>query len=139
MDTPEARALLLAIGWIESGFTARVQVGGPARGFWMFEERGGTRGVLSHTKTAGFVLSAWNRVGYHSTLSLHTAQAAIEQNDVIAAVFARLLLWTLPEALPARTDPEGGWTAYMEAWRPGKPRPMAWPDAWNLGWSNLYD
>nr|WP_316904517.1 hypothetical protein [Ralstonia mannitolilytica] len=53
MDTREARVMLLAIGLQESRFMLRRQVGGPARGFWQFEEgtkmsRGGVWGVYLH-------------------------------------------------------------------------------------------
>ena len=45
MDTPDARVLLLAIGLQESKFSHRLQIGGPARGYWQFEQGGGVRGV----------------------------------------------------------------------------------------------
>lgn len=46
MDTPKARVMMLAIGMQESRFEHRKQIGGPARGFFQFEEAGGVRGVL---------------------------------------------------------------------------------------------
>jgi len=42
--------------------------------------------------------------------------------------FARLLLWTLPSALPTTADE--GWTQYLDAWRPGKPHPATWAGHW---------
>mgnify|MGYP003578421460 FL=1 len=46
----------------------------------------------------------------------------VEHDDVLPAVFARLLLWTLPAALPDPFDVEGGWTQYLWGWRPGAVR-----------------
>ena len=46
MDSPEARAMLLAIGLQESKLTYRRQVGGPAHGFW--QDRKSTRLNSSH-------------------------------------------------------------------------------------------
>ena len=48
MDSPQARAMLKAIALQESRFEHRKQIGGPARGFWQFEQGGGVRGVLNH-------------------------------------------------------------------------------------------
>ena len=42
-DTPEARVMMLAIGMQESRFLHRKQIGGPARGFFQFEEGGGVQ------------------------------------------------------------------------------------------------
>mgnify|MGYP001576466703 CR=1 FL=1 len=48
MDTTEARAEMLAIALQESRCQHRAQIGGPAKGYWQFEQGGGVRGVLSH-------------------------------------------------------------------------------------------
>lgn len=123
MDSPEARVMLLAIGLQESRFKHRQQIGGPARGFWQFEKGGGVKGVLSHYASAPHALTAWFALNY--TLSSAEAYDAIEHNDTLACVFARLLLWTLPQRLP--TTAEDGWAQYLDAWRPGKPHPATWP------------
>lgn len=44
---------------------------------------------------------------------------ALEVDDVLAAGFARLLLWTDPHRLPAVGDVEGAWQLYLRTWRPG--------------------
>ena len=49
--------------------------------------------------------------------------AALEHDDVLAAAFGRLLLWTDPRAPPAVGDESGAWALYLRCWRPGKPRP----------------
>jgi hypothetical protein len=45
-------------------------------------------------------------------------------------VFARLLLWTDPRAMPREMDE--GWACYLRNWRPGKPHFHAWGDNWRL-------
>jgi hypothetical protein len=38
-----------------------------------------------------------------------------------------LLLLTDPKKLPELDDPKTAWDYYQRLWRPGKPRPEAWP------------
>ena len=122
MDTPEARILLLAIGLQESKFRDRLQIGGPARGFWQFEKGGGVAGVLSHPASAKHAATVCAALTYPATPSV--VHQAIADNDVLACACARLLLWTLPKPM-ARTATEG-WLDYLDAWRPGKPHPETW-------------
>ena len=51
-----------------------------------------------------------------------------EWDDVLAAAFARLLLFTDPAKLPKLGDADGAWQLYLRTWRPGKPHPHTWPD-----------
>jgi hypothetical protein len=51
---------------------------------------------------------------------------AIENDDVLAAGLARLLLYTDPQRLPALGDREGAWQLYLRTWRPGKPHRRTW-------------
>ena len=122
MDSTEARTMLLAIGLQESRFEHRKQIGGPARGFWQFEKGGGVVGVFRHRASKLYAVSATRELGYFDTDA--TVYEAIQHNDVLACVFARLLLWTLPQALP--TTQEKAWGQYIEAWRPGKPHYETW-------------
>lgn len=133
MDTPAAQALLLAIGLQESGFTTRLQHGGPARGYWQFE-LGGVYGVLTHPASLEHAQRLCAALDYPgTTLAVHEALA---HNDLLACGFARLLLWTLPGVLASRSDPSRGWQQYLAGWRPGTPRPETWTthfrDAWAL-------
>ncbi len=125
MNTQRAQVMLYAIGLQESALEHRVQHGGgPARGLWQFERGGGVRGVLMHEASqeyARWVCSM--RDVQPTTLS---AWRALEHDDVLAAAFARLLLWTDPRALPAVGDEPGAWALYLRCWRPGKPRPEKW-------------
>lgn len=134
MASPEATALVLAIGWQESRFTSRQQRGGPARGLWQFETTGVT-GVLAHQKSAEAARGALKALEYPHTPTPFGCYDAIGHNDVLAACFARLLLWTLPGPLPTREQREIGWTQYVAAWRPGKPRHESWGQAWAVAWT----
>jgi hypothetical protein len=131
MDTPAAKAMVLATGFQESGFQARRQAGnGPARGFWQFEEGGGLAGVLSHPASKPFI---------HQALPILVVKPwecfdALANNDVLACLFARLLLWTHPPALPARTDAEGAWNYYRATWRPGRPHAETWSHNYRRAW-----
>ncbi|MBK1699742.1 hypothetical protein CKO22_02085 [Thiococcus pfennigii] len=129
--SPEADRFLLAIAGQESAWHHRAQVlasgrKGPARGFWQFEMRGGVYGVLKHRLTAEPAAALVAARGHDD--ELHAIWRALEDDDVLAAGFARLLLWTLPAALP--TNAAEGWRQYLAAWRPGKPHPDRWPANW---------
>lgn len=120
----EATVMLLAIGLQESAFEHRQQVGGPARGFWQFEQRGGVRGVLAHETTR---LTA-------RSVCLHRAVAptesdvymALGHDDMLACAMARLLLWTDAAPLPRIGSEQDAWRYYDRNWQPGKPHPDKW-------------
>src|SRR5215510_10168615 len=100
-----ARQNLLTIALQESGpqLAARYQdspssVPGSARGFWQFESSGGVRGVMTHPASATLARRLcdacwvlWQEAAIWR---------ALEGNDLLAAGFARLLVWTDPYALP---------------------------------------
>lgn len=135
MASAQATAMLLATGYQESRFEARRQINGPARGYWQFEQGGAVLGVLRHEATAGVLSVIWRRLGYTGAPTPYGLWTAIEHHDVLAAVCARLLLWTLPDQMPARTQVDAGWFCYVSAWRPGKARPDTWSEAWAIGWA----
>ena len=134
MRSPRATAMLLAIALQESKARARVQFNGPARGFWQFEIAG-VAGVIRHAATKDHLLFALDTLCYKRTLKPAILQAALEDNDVLACVFARLNLWWLPSALPDSDAPDDGWRQYLEAWNPGTPRPETWPDNFARAWA----
>lgn len=125
MDSPAARVMLLAIGLQESRFQHRRQIGGPARGFWQFEQGGGVRGVLTHAASAALARQVCEARGVAPTAT--AVYGRLETDDVLAAAFARLLLWTDAGRLPAVGDKEGAWALYLHTWRPGKPHLNTWP------------
>jgi hypothetical protein len=131
MDTPEARVMLLSIGLQESRFTARQQIGGPARGFWQCEQgtqasRGGVWGFYLHPASRYWLSGLCGARGVaFDPVSIYNA---LDQDDVLAAGVARLGLFTDPQNLPAVDDSAGAWALYLRVWRPGMPRPDTWPD-----------
>lgn len=131
MDSHQARTMLHAIGLQESRFTDRRQlVGnpprptGPAKGYWQFERMGGCRGVVDHPASRYWMhrVCAARGVPFNATAIWH----AVEQDDVLAAAAARLLLFTDPRRLPAVTDSREAWNLYVRTWRPGKPHRDTW-------------
>ena len=134
MDTPAARVMLLAIGLQESRFEHRRQlVGnpprptGPAKSFWQAEQGGGmVHGVRLHTATSAAAAALYQARGVPARDA--AIWNAIENDDVLAAGLARLLLWSDPGRLPAVGDADAAWALYLRTWQPGKPHPKTWPD-----------
>jgi hypothetical protein len=131
MDSKEARVMLLAICLQESRFLHRRQlVGnpprptGPAKGYWQFERGGGCLGVLTHPASRHLMMQICKDRGVAQNSA--ALWDAIEHDDILAAVAARLLLWTDPLRLPR--DAENGWDTYIRVWRPGKPHRHTWDD-----------
>jgi hypothetical protein len=129
----EARRFLLAVAMQESGslLAARYQgcpaaAAGPARGFWQFERGGGVSGVLHHPASRGLARTVCADLAVIPEPA--ASWRALEGSDLLAAMFARLLLFTDPHKLPTRVDE--GWLCYLRLWRPGKPREGAWPENW---------
>lgn len=118
MGSAPAALILLAICGQEADFRYRRQLqDGPARGLWQFERGGGVRGVLTHpaSRDHAYGLCDARRISPVAA-SVHPA---LEHDDVLAAAFARLLLWTDPYRLPAKGDVESAWQLYLRTWRPG--------------------
>ena len=136
MDSQEARVMMLAIGLQESRLTYRVQVSpnmpsmkGPARGLWQFERGGGCVGVLTHKATREYAKKICAALDVPADSG--SVWAELEHNDILAAAFARLLLYSDPQPLPALTDSMAGWRLYaLRTWRPGSPHPETWPGFW---------
>lgn len=133
-SSPLAARFLLAIALQESALRYRRQVvaggaeNGPASSFWQFEKGGGCKGVLAHRLTAqpmGAICSAYNVAPDAQSL-----WEAMRFQDIVAACAARLLVYTLPGALPDNASQ--GWAQYIDAWRPGKPHPETWAANWKL-------
>lgn len=135
MDSTEARAMLIAIGLQESRFIHRKQIGGPAKGFWQFEEGGGVRGVLNHvsTKEHAFAVCADRNIPPITK----RVYDALETDDVLACAFARLLLYTVPGVLPNADQPDKAWAQYLNGWRPGKPHRATWDALYDQAWSEV--
>ena len=132
MDSHFARVNQAAIGQQESGYLVRRQYGnGPARGYWQFEEGGGVKGVMEHKATSELARSVCHARGV--PFVRRAVWEALETDDVLAAAFCRLLMWTDSGKLP--TNEADGWAMYARTWRPGKPHPDKWPASWKFGLS----
>ena len=128
MRSEAAARLLLAIAIQESDLLHRVQLGdGPARGLWQFECVG-VKGVLQHLATRTLAQQVARAHGVEPVAT--NIWAALASDDLLAAKFARLLLWTDPAPLP--TSSTASWFYYLGNWRPGKPHRSRWPAAWRL-------
>jgi hypothetical protein len=133
MDSPAARRFMLAIALQESALQHRRQVSsdgteaGPASSFWQFEKNGGCKGVLTHRVTAPIMRKVCDDFNVEPTaLGLWEA---MRYQDIVAASAARLLVFTLPGALPENAA--DGWAQYLSAWRPGKPHIGTWAGNWS--------
>lgn len=134
MGSPPAIAMCIAIALQESRLKHRHQVGGPARSYSQFEV-GGVRGVLSHQASAKHIQSVLEQLDYPRNYGANECYNAIEHNDILGAAFTRLLLYTLPDELPAKGRPDVGWNQYLKAWRPGKPHRETWDAAYAFAWT----
>ena len=124
MSDKRAVVMMIAIGLQESRLIHRRQIKGPARGLWQFERGGGVRGVLNFHSTHDLAKHiALDRIGKGDANSVYDS---LEHVGILAAVFARLLLWTDPRSLPAIGDAQGAWDLYIRTWRPGKPHHHTW-------------
>jgi hypothetical protein len=126
MTSDKARLGLLAITLQEAEAIHRVQFGGgPAHGLWQFEEGGGVKGVMQHPNSRDFAraLCSVRRLPFDR----HIVWEALPNDDLLAAGFARLLLWTGFKPLPDMDAQDAWWDYYEDLWRPGKPRPKDWP------------
>lgn len=134
MNSRAATVLLLAIQRQEDPQQRRAQVldggrKGPARGLWQFEQGGGVRGVMGYSSTAKLARQVCVARGVEARPG--AVWSALETDDVLAAAFARLLIYTDPFPLP--TTQAAAWTMYADRlWRPGKPHPEKWPANWAM-------
>lgn len=145
MDSLPARIQLLAVGLQESGFRDRRQLlsvvdpatghtvlkpVGAAKSFWSGELGGGmVHGVRVHPTTRALATALYIARSVRATES--AIWNAIEDDDVLAAGLARLLLYTDPYKLPALGRSQDAWDLYVRCWRPGKPKRDTW-DAFYL-------
>lgn len=130
MTSDAAKVEMLSIGLQESRFTSRYQIvqgkpgaKGPARGFWQFESGGGVKGVMNFATTKQLAQDICAKRGV--PFVQNTVWQALETDDILAACFARLLLWTDPKAIPVN-NAQAGWDLYQRVWRPGQPHRQTW-------------
>lgn len=117
-----ARVLLIAIAGQESDWDGRLQVDGPARGYWQFESEA-VASIVANAKAGPKIAQVCGALDIPVT----NIYEAIAWNDTLAAMMARLLLWLDPTPLPAVGDVNGAYAYYLRNWRPGAQRPNNWP------------
>ena len=102
---------------LEENIVSEQWAKGPARGWPQMEQGGGVKGVLGHPATG--VLAAKICDHFDLIASAGSVWRNLETNDVLAAAFARLLLWSDPKPLPSIGDAEGAFQLYLRTRRPG--------------------
>jgi len=132
MACDQSRVLLMAIAGQESNWSERRQSGGPALGYWQFEQSGVT-GVLAGVSSGAVLRSIL------ATLDLDATEVwlAVQYNDPLACAVARLCLWNDVAPLPAVGDIDQAWDYYFVNWRPGKPDRNRWDAAYATAVSGL--
>jgi hypothetical protein len=144
MDSPQARAQMMAIGLHESGFVARQQGGtkkkpgeGPAKSFWQFEKNGGVAECLTDPIIKPILLPILDLLGYPRWTAADIHEA-MEHNDTVAAVMTRLLLWKDPRTMAESNEPQKGYVIYLARWRPNpdaaKRHAPEWPGHFKSAW-----
>lgn len=138
-DTLAARRQHCAIGHQETGYLSRRQLvsvegrlrpQGPAVSFWQFEKGplAGINGVLTHRATAPYAAFVCRERDVSADRM--SVWQMMQTDDVLGAAFARLLMYSDPQAVPVTQA--SGWAMYLRTWRPGKPHPDRWPAAWQF-------
>lgn len=130
-DSLAARVLLAAAGLQESRLIHRWQIvdpyrpdlKGPARGLWQFE-RGGVSAVLGNALTGPHARHLCSVLGIQP--QVRPVWSWLSESDVLAAGFARLLVFANPYPLPALGHGNEAWDYYLACWRPGKPIRRTW-------------
>jgi len=120
----ESRVMLMAIAGQESAWTDRIQIGGPARGYWQFDMTAILDLLADPSLGPGLQASCavWDIPSDPTTL-----YQALAWHDPIAYEAARRLLLADPAPLPAVGDETGALACYLKNWNPGDPKPATWP------------
>lgn len=126
MTSREALVMMFAIGLQESRFQYRRQINNWSEtSFWRMEQGGGVKGVMTHPSSKSHAFTVLGALG-HTDITHNAVWQSLETDDVLAAAFARLLLWTDSKPLPKTDDPWSAWDCYLRVWRPGMPHRHTW-------------
>lgn len=137
MGGERAEVMVLAIMLQESELAARVQHGDdPARGLAKFELGGGIHEVMTHPASRDLARKVLAVRACPATE--RSAWLALAGDDLLAACFARLLLYTDELPLPTIGDVDTAWKVYVRNWRPDKPRPIDWPGNYELAMTAVF-
>ena len=119
-----ARVLIHAICGQESDHRFRLQQGGPARFYAMFEIEAVVN-LMQHQRTATWIQAVCASLDIPSDAK--TIHQAMAWNDPIGITLTRMNLYLRPVPLPAVGDQTGAWQFYLKTWAPGKPDESRWP------------
>lgn len=127
-DGPGVRLQMLTTALQESNLEYRRQMGdGPAKSFYQMERGGMVNSLLNHPsnriRSTALAACAWRGV---QPVAMDVWNA-IENDDVLASVLARLGYLADPQPLPEVGNVDAAWLCYLRNWRPGKPHPEKWP------------
>lgn len=126
---------LAAIALQESMGLARSQrPSGPALSFWQIEPPT-LDAVIQHPRVGPTLLAIADRLD----LQPGQLREALRYSELFAASVARALLRSI--YLPLALDRDKAWQVYLEAWRPGVPRPGSWASCWAAAisaWEKLH-
>jgi len=136
LTSDTARAMLVAVALQESDLRHRRQIGGPAVSYLMWEpgSQSALPGLLRHRASSGMAAEFTAALDYADLTPEELRQACIT-DSVLCAGLGRLLIWTLPEPLPANVLE--AYSQYIAAWRPGKPTKRRWPSRWRQAWETV--
>lgn len=144
MAGQKPRVILLAIQLQEDPQQLRAQMNnGPARGIFQFEKGGGVKGVLTHPASKQHAIRVCEERHLHP--EPQEVWAALRTDDVLAACFARLLLFTDPQPLPEIGEVRQAFDLYLRTWRPGaytrgtEAQRMALYTKWQLNYAKAMD
>lgn len=128
LDTPGAAVFCLAWCLQESELKYRVQKGrrnNPALGFPQLEYGEQAMTALVVKKTPEF--REWLMANGHDPDDPESVRQAAKDDDKLAVMIVRLGAYYSPKPMPAMGDAKAAWALYLDAARPGKPRPKDWP------------
>lgn len=137
-NDPRAKLLLLAIAGQEADWRARKQEPvAYAAGLWQFEKGDDSAlDLLLRSSKLGDEAAELCRlhqvpVAEDGVYTRENVWKTFIVNDELAAGFARLLLASDANPLPEIGEQDEGWNTYRRNWKPGKPRPKAWPRSYS--------
>ena len=119
-DTPQSRALLMAVAGVESAWTSRWQEPvAYARGFWMCQQNC-LNDLLAHPASGPLL----RQFATDMEIPAGGMFEALAWHDGWAYACGRALLLTDRAVLPAVSDTDGASEYYRRNWRPGRYDPV---------------
>jgi hypothetical protein len=125
VNDAKARVLIMATWGQESSWTFRLQNGGPARSYGMFERKGGLSNVMGNKTTLNWLTMICNELDI--PVSQTVVFEAMAWNDDLAVAMTRFNYYLVPSPIPALGKQDDAYHYYDNRWGPGTKRPQDWP------------